>query len=85
MTDSSLNLTYLQASVLASEIALAKNQSIRSVNLVTNLSRDVNDLKTSNISNTNDIALLTTKIKNLCNLLDIFDISSASDISYNLL
>ena len=81
MTD----LTSLQASVLASEVSVAKNNAIRSNNLVTSVSTEVNDLKTTVFSNANDIALLTTKIQNLCNLLDNADISGASDISYNLL
>jgi len=84
MTDSSLNITLLQASVLASEISLAKNNAIRSNNLVTSVSTEVNNLKTTVFSNANDIALLTTKIQNLCNLLDNADISGV-DISYNSL
>lgn len=80
MTD----LTSIQASVLASEVSVAKNNAIKSNNLVTSVSTEVNDLKTTVFSNANDIALLTTKIQNLCNLLDNADISGV-DISYNLL
>ena len=81
MTD----LTSIQASVLASEVSIAKNNAIKSNNLVTSVSTELNDLKTTVFSNANDIALLTTKIQNLCNLLDTADISGVSDISYNLL
>lgn len=81
MTDSNISLT--QASVLASEVSLAKNYAIKSNNLVTSLSSELNDLKTNVFSNTNDLNLVISKLENLCNLLVQADISGVSDASLN--
>ena len=68
------DLTVIQSAALASEISLAKNYSIKSNNLVNDLTSEVNTLKT-------DLATIVLKLQNLSTLLSQGDISGVSSSS----
>ena len=68
------DLTVIQSAALASEISLAKNYSIKSNNLVNDLTSEVNTLKT-------DLATIVLKLQNLSTLLSQADISGVSSSS----
>jgi hypothetical protein len=69
------DLTVIQSAALATEVSLAKNYSIKSNNLVNDLTSEVNTLKT-------DLATLVLKVQNLATLLSQADISGVSSSSF---
>lgn len=81
MTDSNISLP--QASVLASEVSLAKNYAIKANNLLNNTVTDVNNLRNEVYVSDNSLNIIFSKLENLCNILSLADISGVNDASFN--
>jgi len=85
--DNSTNLTNVQQAVLVSEVAIAKNYAIKSNNLSSETNADLNVLRTEVYSLENKLNTLTSKIENLCNILNnanLPNVSSGSLVYQNL-
>ncbi len=85
--DNSSNLTNVQQAVLVSEVAIAKNYAIKSNNLSSETNADLNVLRTEVYSLENKLNTLTSKIENLCNILNnanLPNVSSGSLVYQNL-
>ncbi len=63
------DLTLLQASVLSSEISLAKNYATRSIHLVNNLTNEVAGLRQDLYHNDGSLNIIISKLQHLCNIL----------------
>ena len=77
------NISLPQASVLASEVSLAKNYAIKANNLLNTAVSDINNLRKELYSNDNSLNSVISKLENLCNLLVLADISGVNDVSLN--
>jgi uncharacterized protein involved in exopolysaccharide biosynthesis len=70
------NLSLVQATALASEINLVKNQATQAINKVTTNSSNLESLRS-------EVNTLTTKIQSLSELLSQATITGVNDASFN--
>jgi hypothetical protein len=76
------NLTQTQETVIATEIALAKNYAIKSNNLATETNAELNILKNELYVTNNKLKVVTDKLENLCYLLSTADISGVNSDNF---
>ena len=73
-----------QLSIIATEISIAKNNSIKSINIANETNNDLTTLRTEVYSLENRLTTLITKVENLCNILNNANLPNVnSSIAYN--